>query len=233
MQGFRGFPPGKQPQIRIPNQFFSELLPVIDHLGEMKITLYCFWALYRQEGAYRYVRFAEALADESLVQGLTDKSDARERVLRDAFERAVARSTLLAAAVEIQGEPETVYFMNTAHGRNAIQAIANGDWWPGDEKRPLQLITERPNIFVLYEQNIGSITPIVAEQLRDAEDEYPDHWLAEAIKIAVEQNKRSWRYIQAILERWSAEGKHKHAVDGRDTSQYGTQKGDYSDFSEC
>ena len=41
MQGFSGFPAGKQPVVRIPNTFFTELLPAIDDLAELKVTLYC------------------------------------------------------------------------------------------------------------------------------------------------------------------------------------------------
>ena len=44
MKGFTGFPAGKQRLTAIPNLFFSELLPAIDHLAELKVTLYAFWA---------------------------------------------------------------------------------------------------------------------------------------------------------------------------------------------
>ena len=49
MQKFNGFPPGKTRTTVIPNQFFSELLPTIDDLVELKLTLYCMWALQQQE----------------------------------------------------------------------------------------------------------------------------------------------------------------------------------------
>ena len=65
----------------------------------------------------------------------------------------------------------------------------------------------RPNVFVLYEQNIGMLTPMIAEELRDAEKHYPEDWIPEAFREAVELNKRSWRYVLRILERWRAEGK--------------------------
>jgi DNA replication protein len=63
------------------------------------------------------------------------------------------------------------------------------------------------NIFALYEQNIGIITPMIAEELKDAERLYPPEWIEEAFKEAVALNKRSWRYIARILERWASEGK--------------------------
>jgi DnaD/phage-associated family protein len=75
---------------------------------------------------------------------------------------------------------------------------------------------EQPNIFTLYEKNIGMLTPIIAEELKEAEKIYPPSWIQDAFKEAVDLNKRSWRYISRILERWAAEGKHD-GEPGRDT----------------
>jgi DnaD/phage-associated family protein len=66
---------------------------------------------------------------------------------------------------------------------------------------------ERPNIFTLYEQNIGLLLPLVAEELREAGERYPADWLEAAFREAVQQNRRSWAYIRAILKRWEADGK--------------------------
>ena len=67
--------------------------------------------------------------------------------------------------------------------------------------------SERPNIFELYEQNIGLLQPLLAEELEEAEATYPPGWILEAFKIAVEHNVRHWRYIRSILERWDREGR--------------------------
>ena len=63
------------------------------------------------------------------------------------------------------------------------------------------------NIFTLYEQNIGLLTPMIALSLGDAEEMYGPVWIGDAIKIAVENNKRNWKYCEAILKRWATEGK--------------------------
>ena len=72
--------------------------------------------------------------------------------------------------------------------------------------------TKSANIFGLYEQNIGLLTPIIAEELADAEKLYPIEWVDEAFRQAVEYNKRNWRYINRILERWAVEGKEDEEV---------------------
>lgn len=231
MQGFNGFPPGKTSLIAVPSLFFSELLPLIDNLGELKVTLYCFWALQQQEGDYRYVRLTEMLNDNVLLAGFNVPEAQHQQALQEGLQRAVTRGTLLHVTVHLQNETQDIYFMNTVNGRNAIRAIEKGDWLPGDSKRPIELIIERPNIFVLYEQNIGSITPYIADQLRSAEADYPQAWLIEAIYIAVERNIRNWRYINGILERWHREGKQHDGFTGEYTQQHDSStKEDYSDI---
>ena len=50
MKGFSGFPKGKTRITPVPNLFFSELMPFIDDIDELKLTLYCFWRLGLKEG---------------------------------------------------------------------------------------------------------------------------------------------------------------------------------------
>jgi DnaD/phage-associated family protein len=63
------------------------------------------------------------------------------------------------------------------------------------------------DIFSVYQNNIGMLTSMMADTLTDAEKTYPKEWIVEAISLAVENNKRSWRYCETILKRWEREGK--------------------------
>ena len=65
----------------------------------------------------------------------------------------------------------------------------------------------KSNVFVAYEANIAALTPMIAETLKDAEKEYSEAWVIEAIGLAVHFNKRGWRYIETILKRWKESGK--------------------------
>lgn len=66
---------------------------------------------------------------------------------------------------------------------------------------------KRPEIFKVYEQEIGALTPAVADKLTDAEKEYPDGWVADALKESALNNARNWKYAEAILRRWKSEGR--------------------------
>jgi DnaD/phage-associated family protein len=63
-----------------------------------------------------------------------------------------------------------------------------------------------PDIYSLYEENIGAITPLIADDLKEAEERYPAEWVRAAIREAAELNARSWRYVAQILRRWEKEG---------------------------
>ena len=66
---------------------------------------------------------------------------------------------------------------------------------------------ERPGVFRVYEENIGTITPIIGEKLLAAADLYPADWIEDAIREATELNRRNWRYIERVLEAWQLEGR--------------------------
>ncbi len=203
--GFPGFPEGRLPTTPVPNLFLSQVLPTIDHLGELKVTLYAFWSLAHKEGRFRYLRRDEIAADRLLMQGLGRPGLPADQALDEALERAVARGTLLRVSAS---DGQAYYFINSARGRAAVEAVAQGRWSPsGESDSPIELSQDRPTVYTLYEQNIGPLTPMIAERLTDAAASYPPGWIEDAVRIAVENNVRKWSYVQAILEDWRSRGR--------------------------
>jgi DnaD/phage-associated family protein len=206
MKGFSGFAQ-KGRLVKIPGLFFSELLPQIDNLAELKVTLYCFWRLSHKEGQIVYLWESELAGDPVFMEGLASHKSERPAALQNGLERAVARGTLLQIKATHKGKQESIYFANTPRGRAAVKNIEEGKWKPDHGPETLlNLGIERPTIFTIYEQNIGPLTPMIAEHLRDFESTYPEGWVEDAIEIAVTYNKRTLSYIEAILKRWKAEG---------------------------
>lgn len=237
--GFPGFPAGNLKVTPVPDLFFSDLLPLVDNLVELKVTLHCLW-LFRQRGdKVPVVSAAELAEDELLLRGLlaavgrerrsesgpggwraTERQVAAE-ALREGLERAVGRGTLLQISVqgpagnEAAGTEPAWYLMNSERGRAALERAERGEWTPagpgagpGAPGGAVQLRARRPNIYNLYEQNVGLIqSPMLAEELTDAEQTYPAEWIEEAFRIAVTNNVRRWTYVRSILERWAQEGR--------------------------
>jgi DNA replication protein len=205
---FKGFPEGRLRTTPIPEIFFNELLPAIDHLGELKISLYAMWALARKPGTFQYLRRSEMLTDELLLRSLAEDEKDAEQALDEALGRAVKRGTLLETSLELGGHQETFFFINSAKGRAGLEGLKTGAWDPtGEDQTPVALGQEQPNIFTLYEQNFGPLTPMIAEVLAQAEQDYPPAWIEEAMRIAVENNVRKWRYVEGILKDWRNRGK--------------------------
>jgi DNA replication protein len=231
MKGFAGFPAGKQSYTPVPNLFFSEVLPNIDHLGELKVTLHVFWLLASQQEERPYVSGQALAQDRRLLNGLAASGMSSAEALHDALERAVTRRTLLRVTTGSDSEQRDWYFANSKKGRRAVDDLLAGRWTPAEPDQPVQADTQRPNIFVLYEHNIGPLTPLLSEQLMEAEDTYPASWIEDAFREAVALNKRSWRYVQRILERWAAEGRDDETTrrgDERDRRRF--VEGDYADY---
>lgn len=230
MSSFDGFPSAKEHLTPIPATFFSELLPEIDHLGELKLTLYAIWKLDRLTGEFRSLRRDDFTADARLMSALAKPGLPAEQALDEALERAVIRGTLLKITLKL-GQEEIFYFLNSPKGRAAVQAIQQEKWRPsGNAAAVIELDHDRPNIFRLYEQNIGALTPMLSEELREAEQTYPPEWIHDAIQISVENNKRNWRYIAAILRRWQEKGRdERKAPNRRDTEKDRRQYADWED----
>lgn len=194
-------------------------------LPELKLTLHLFWRLYQKRGALKFVTYRELMGDKTLIEGMEETSSP-DGVLRNALEAAVDRGVLLRLVLEREAEPEEIYFINNEASRKAIARVQSGELSLGALPQPQPYIKEeKPNIFSLYEQNIGLLTPMVAEELQEAERLYPAPWIEEAFREAVDLNKRSWRYIARILERWSSEGREsgksrRHPKAKRDPDRY-------------
>ncbi|GAB4524166.1 MAG: hypothetical protein Fur0018_07480 [Anaerolineales bacterium] len=232
---FLGFPAGKVASTPIPEPFFVELLPQIDDLDELKVTLYALWMLNRMEGAVRYVRREDFTAQESLMRSLGETPSEAEAALEESLSRMVQRGTLLQADLDFQGARHTLFFVNTPKGRAAWRAIQEGQWRPANDARhAIEILPPRPTIYDSYEQNFGPLTPILAESLKEAEETYPTEWILDAMQLAVENNVRRWRYVEAILRRWQEEGRHErtHRRDSEETGYDKYTSGPYADFIE-
>jgi DNA replication protein len=163
--------------ISLPDSFFTQEVPKIQDLAELKVVLYAAYLILRKQESHHFVTYKELLSHELIAT-------MGEEALRQGLGSAVDHGTLLHSTLNINGMLEDVYSLTF------------------DSHKPPAI-----NIFGLYEQNIGIITPIIAEELKEAEKIYPPQWIAEAFKEAVTLNKRSWKYIARILERWASEGK--------------------------
>jgi DnaD/phage-associated family protein len=222
MNKFQGFT-DSETFTQVPDPFFQHLLTEIDDLDELKVTLFALWQIGNMEGSVHFLR------EQDFTACVPDPGPA--------LEKAVKRGSLLVASPRTadqgtRNKAAALYFLNSPRGRAAAEAVARGQRQPA-VTTPVPARPERPNIFKLYEENIGPLTPMIADALKDAEQTYPTEWVAEALEIAVKNNKRNWKYVEAILRRWKEEG-HAKKQDRRDAQEDGRRytEGEYADFIE-
>jgi DnaD/phage-associated family protein len=106
--------------------------------------------------------------------------------------------------------------VNTEAGRRLLARIASGAEAAAGggvvvTPEPAALPSRPAQV---YEQEIGLLTPAVTAALAEAEAKYPPAWIVDAIRLAVLNNARSWRYAEAILRRWETEGRDDESAGG-------------------
>jgi DNA replication protein len=217
---FPGFPDRMQ-LVPIPAAIFGTLLREIDDLQELKTLLHVLRLLHDQPRAPRFVSRASLQADAGLIDalGLNGEHDGQQLV-SEAIDRAVERGTLLPIRVTDGVSDDECYLLNTRANERIVHDVLAGrrtlgELGPAPVPREPAPAAERPTVFELYEQNIGLLTPLLGEELREAADTYPADWVEDAFREAVAQNKRNWRYVQRILESWASRGRGTNGTTGR------------------
>ena len=212
--GRGGFPEGAR-ATPVPNLFFSDVLPAIDDEAELLVTLYAFYLLGRKRPASRFFVQSELRAEAPLLRALdrlaTEEHGASE-ALRRGLAAAVRRGTLLRAVSSRDGKAIDLYAVHSPAGLALLREAAGSQAIALPQGETEAGAGPLPNIFALYEANIGVISPLLAEQLREAEVEFPWPWIEAAFREAVALNRRNWRYIERILQRWRSEGPDLEAI---------------------
>jgi len=215
---FEGFRTGT-PAITLPAELFSALLPLIEGEAELRVTLYALYAIGRRRGQLRAVRASELAREAALLRGLEGCGGAA--ALEPSLMAAVTRGALLDCTLD---DGDTLYFVNNEGGRRQRERVQSGALPLGDGRRAAPTtIVEHSQPSLVYEQEIGTLTPTVAAALSEAEAHYPAAWVVDALRLAATNNARSWRYAEAILRRWEAEGREDEAAQGdaRTADPYG------------
>ncbi len=198
---FEGFNVSEDALTSIPADFFRTVMPALQDANLIKLCLYVLWKA-DMVGDYQISFTVEdLLLDKIFIDGLTGGTNDQFSLVNALLQQAVENHILL----EWHSDQQKIskYFINCAAGQAARDQASMGA-----RSSQITLDQIKPNIYKIYEENIGPLTPMIADTLRDAEGTYPAQWIKEAIEIAVENNVRRWRYVESILDRWKKEGRN-------------------------
>lgn len=221
---FPGYP-AKSAQLAVPAAFFAEVLPrLAARPADLVVATYAFFALGRKRGFPRYVTGEELRADESLRAalaaalhaGVGDGADL-DAALAFSLQTLEGEGLLLRLAL---GEGGGAYFLPTPADRRGMERLRGEQ----EQRRvappaPAERSVTEPDIIAWYEGAIGTVPPMLLDELREAEGTYPAGWIEDAFREAAALNVRNWRYVLRILERWAEEGRGEHEETERDPAE--------------
>jgi len=216
-------------QFYIPESFLTDHLSKINDPDLFKLLLYIFWRFDKSRSPIKFITAENILTDEIFSENFGKTRDEITQHVNKLLADAVEINILINCSHPAQADNK-LYFYNSIKNQKAIDLIETGEIKVEDIE-DISLAITKPNIFKLYEENIGPLTPLIAETLEDAINTYSSDWIEEAVQIAVVNNVRRWKYIQAILDRWQEEGKNARR-DQKDTEEDREKylKGKFSDL---
>lgn len=210
--------PDRDVTIALPGLYLDELIERVDDVAELKLALRIAGLAAEAGGLVVPV---DRVRDPAIARAILGGGSPRptEERLMVALARAVADGVVVRVTVREPRGPVTWVGPATPAAREFVDRLRAGA--PDAEAAigmspDAGLAVDRPNVFALYEHLIGPLTPLVADELRDAERMYPSQWIEDAMASAVDYNRRNWRYVRAILRGWEEAGA-PNAAPRRDT----------------
>ena len=185
-------------------------MSTIDDANEIKLILRAIWLLEHQRGYPRYITRNDLRRDRVLSVAIPDQSDF-DRILKSAIERGVF--------LEVSINNNTCLMFNTESARRASIEVSpttdnlnkdnNYDSWetPAASTAPA-------DAFRAYEENIGILSPMIRQSILAALEDFTDEDITRAVRIAVENESRSWSFVAGVLRRWARDGIPHERTDG-------------------
>lgn len=197
----------------LPASILTDVLPAMSDVAEIQAFLTVVRLALTAGDLSTPIEEPAIVRDRSLREALRVIGSGNSADLRIAtgLELAVGRGVLTRFRTVAGNDERIWYAVATMEARVAVERMLSGaippprSLWDGDTAPRIE--PERPTVFRLYEQNIGLLSPLIADQLVRAMERYPRDWIEDAIGEAVAYNRRSWRYIQRILQNWAATGR--------------------------
>ncbi len=221
---FDGFASGA-PVTPLPHALLRDLVPQMTDPAELIVMLYALEGIARQRRFPRRILAADLRESRSLLEALGSMCAPRDvgQAFVEGLDAALQRGALLRARSVQDGVWVEWLALNDADGRRSLESASitpSATQVHGREP----MYSSAPEI---WQSAFGTPMPsILTEELKAAEARYGADWLHDAFSEAAANSARSWRYVQAILQRWETEGRNGGdettgaAAGGLETSRY-------------
>tara|TARA_Y100000590_G_scaffold463778_1_gene631378 strand:- start:12151 stop:12858 length:708 start_codon:yes stop_codon:yes gene_type:complete len=195
-----GFPKGVH-FTPVPSPLLGPMLEQIGDYNDLVCILRFINLIHLKKGSHKWVEENLLISDQVLHAVIGSKEK-----IQDSINKCINNGFILRASLKTDRKAR-ILVLNTSDAKTNIDRIVNEEH---DTKVDvIENNNPTENIFTLYENNIGTLNPLITEELKYAQQRYPDDWINEAFREAVKNNARSWRYIETILENWHINGRSK------------------------
>ena len=195
---------------RVPNAVLGRVLSSVDDADVIKLVLRAVWLLERQRGYPRFIA-VEDLQRDRVLSNVFVNTVALERALDTVIEYGVIAKVVINgnACLMLNTESAQRAAMDGAATSTVVGTTNDDDDWdaPAASSMP-------SDAFRAYEDNIGLLSPMIRESILAALEDFTDDDITRAIRIAVENESRSWSFVAGVLRRWSREGIPDERTDG-------------------
>ena len=211
VQSIRGFPLSDDYAVtRVPNAVLGRVLADVKNADIIKLILRTIWLLERQNGYPRSISL-EHLKSDRVLSVVFNDPETLETTLDDTVKTGVL------VRVSINGTKRLM--LNTESARQVSLGSSmfglTQDKKDSDDGWDAPAVARIPaNAFRAYEENIGVLSPMTRESILTALEDFTDDDITQAIRIAVENESRSWSFVAGVLRRWARDGIPYERADG-------------------
>ncbi len=212
----------------LPQALLRDLVPQMADPAELIVTLYAVEAIARQRRFPRRIALAYLRDSRPLIDALAGMCVDREvdQSFAAGLSAALDRGVLLSAVAPDDGARNAWLALNDADGRRAMELLDSASVG-AEPMRPVGREAVYSSTPEIWQSAFGTpMPPILAEALKSAESRHGRERLRGAFAEAAANGARSWRYVQAILDRWEMEGRDDRdetagpAAGGLESSRY-------------
>jgi len=183
---------------QVPNDFFIMARDM--DKAELKVVLY----IIRETFGYHRETCEVSIRELAIGAGLTARNaynGAEKAIERGLVEKTVS-STHKTTWRAVVGEDTALYPL-----RQRTVSLRKSKPPVKEIKETKEKEEEHAQVFRAYSSEIGILTPMIADSINEwIKDGFPVKWMCDAIHEAALQNKRNWKYCEAIIKRWDAQG---------------------------
>ena len=183
---------------QVPNDFFIMARDM--DKAELKVVLY----IIRETFGYHRETCEVSIRELAIGAGLTARNaynGAEKAIERGLVEKTVS-STHKTTWRAVVAEDTALYPL-----RQRTVSLRKSKPPVKEIKETKEKEDEQAQVFRAYSSEIGILTPMIADSINEwIKDGFPIKWMCDAIHEAALQNKRNWKYCEAIIKRWDAQG---------------------------